>query len=309
MGRRRFIGPAEDRLGFEDLAEMLRSDYLVNGRRSLAKIDDCLAHLRGYFGLDRALDISADRIKRYVIERQKESAAHATINRELAALKRAFNLAVEAERLSHAPYIAMLEEHNVRQGFVGHGEFLALREHLPEHLKDPVTFLYLAGWRVSEMKALEWRDADLAAGTVRLRPELSKNKDGRVLPLSGELAELLGRRLEKRRLDCPFVFHLDGRPLRDFRGSWATACRKAGLAKLLVHDLRRTVVRNLVRAGVPERVAMEITGHKTRSVFERYNIVSEADRLGAVQRLDAYLGSQPTAPTVVPLPSRGRAQP
>ena len=292
---------------------MLRSDYVINGHRSLAKIDDCLAHLRVYFGVDRVVDITADRIKEYVVERQEKGddqekgAANATINRELAALKRAFNLAVEAERLSHAPHIQMLEEHNARQGFVEHAEFLALREHLPERLKDAVTFLYLTGWRVSEMQSLEWRDVDLGGKVVRLRPELSKNKDSREVPFSllPELAEIFGRARENRRLDCRFVFHRVGKPLRDFRGSWSAACDNAKLGKVLVHGLRRTAVRNLVRAGVPERVAMEITGHKTRAVFERYNIVSQADKLAAMQRLGNYLNSQPTAPAVVALTGSG----
>src|SRR5689334_19941821 len=106
MGRPRFIGASEDRVTLKDLSEMLRSDYVVNGHRPLSKIEDCLAHLGTHFGLDRAVDITADRIKAYVVERrqkgdsQEKGTANATINRELAALKRAFNLAVKAERLS-----------------------------------------------------------------------------------------------------------------------------------------------------------------------------------------------------------------
>jgi integrase len=104
------------------------------------------------------------------------------------------------------------------------------------------------------MCGLEWRDVDSAGQVIRLRPELSKNKRGRVLPLSGDLAEIIDRSKSARRLDCRFVFHHDGRQLRDFRGSWKAACRRAGFETLLVHDLR-TAVRNLVRAGIPERVA------------------------------------------------------
>src|SRR5262249_41757619 len=115
-----------------------------------------------------------------------ERISNASINRELAALKRMFSLAVQAGKLSTKPYVPTLEENNARQGFLDHGSFLLLRENLPDYLKDPVTFLYLSGWRVSEMKALEWRDVDLAGKVVRLRPEISKNKDGRLLPLKGE---------------------------------------------------------------------------------------------------------------------------
>ena len=295
-GRRggKFLGAAEERLRFEDLAELLRVDYQTNEHRSLRRVDGALKHLRAYFGLDRAIDISTDRIKAYIVQRREDEAANATINRELAALKRAFKIAVDAERLSRAPHIAMLEERNARQGFLEHAEFVALREALPDRLRDPVSFLYLSGWRVSEMQALEWRDVDLPGNVVRLRPKLSKNKDGRVLPLSGELAEVIERAHAVRRLDCPFVFHNEGKPIVDFRGAWDTARTAAGLGHLLVHDLRRTAVRNLVRAAVPERVAMSITGHKTRAVFDRYNIVSESDLFNAIERRDQYLDSRPT---------------
>ncbi len=186
----------------------------------------------------------------------------------------------------------MLEEHNARQGFVDHAAFLALQDALPEYLKDPVAFLYYSGWRVSEMRGLEWRDVDLRGRVVRLRPELSKNKDGRVLPLPGELLDIIERAAARRRLDCPHVFHVDGRRLRDFRESWKRASEAAGLAGLLVHDLRCSAVRNMVRAGIPERVCMALSGHKTRDVFDRYNIVDEADLTAATDRLHMHLSEQ-----------------
>jgi integrase len=194
----------------------------------------------------------------------------------------------------------MLEENNARQGFVDHGVFLALRDRLPEYLKDPITFLYVSGWRLGEMRALEWRDVDLAGKIVRLRPAISKNKDGRVLPLSGDLLEIVENAYANRRLDCSYVFHLDGAQVGDFKRSWATSCKAAGVGKVLVHDLRRTAVRNMVRAGIPDRVAMTLSGHKTRSAFDRYNIVSESDLAEAAQRLQAHLGSQPALVKVKP---------
>jgi integrase len=170
---------------------------------------------------------------------------------------------------------------------------LIARDALPDYLKDPVTFLYLSGWRVSEMRLLEWRDVDLTGNVVRLRPEISKNKDGRVLPLHDELLDVIGRAQAKRTLECPFVFHLKGKPVEDFRKAWKAACKEAQLGGLIVHDLRRTAVRNLVRAGVREGVAMSLTGHKTRSVFDRYNIVNEADLIEAAEKLQTHLSKQP----------------
>jgi len=119
--------------------------------------------------------------------------------------------------------------------------------------------------------------------------------------LSGELKQLIQKQWEARVLGCPYVFHRVGKQIKDMRGSWYKACSLAGLEGKLFHDLRRTTVRNLVRAGVPDKVAMTVTGHKTRSVFDRYNIVSEADLQQATERLDDYLSKQSTTPTVIPL--------
>jgi integrase len=175
--------------------------------------------------------------------------------------------------------------------------------------------LYLSGWRSGEMKSLEWRDVGTDA--IRLRAENSKNKKQRVLPLRGELAEIVQRAKDSRKPDCSFVFHHKGQPIGDFRKSWWNACVAAGLgyfekigegrtAKkvyhgLVIHDFRRSAVRNFVAAGIPEKVAMGLSGHKTRSVFDRYHIVSEDDLAQASDRLFAHLERQAEAAKVVPI--------
>jgi integrase len=289
MGRGRLIGPVEEKVTFEEISQDFLADYQTNGKRSLRSAKLTVRHLKGFFGFDRALDITTDRIRGYIVSRQDDGVSNGSINRELAGLKRMFSLAVQAGKLSARPYVPALEENNARQGFLDHAGFLALRKNLPEYLKDPVTFLYLSGWRVSELKALEWRDVDLTGKLVRLRREISKNKDGRILPLSGELLEVIETAREKRRPDCLFVFHLNGEPIGDFRKAWRNVTKAAGLAGVIVHDLRRTAIRNMVRAGVPERVAMSLSGHKTRSIFDRYNIVSEDDLARASEMLQSHL--------------------
>ncbi len=302
----RLRGANQERVTLDDLAQALLADYQINGRRSARSARLSISHLRTFFGFDRAIDITTDRIKAYAADRQKANAANASINRELAALKRMFSLAVEDGRLSHSPYIPTLEEDNARQGFLDHGAFVSLRTNLAEYLRDPIAFLYLSGWRLGEMKALEWRDVDLVGKVVHLRPEISKNKDGRLLPLSGELFEIMDRAHARRRPDCPFVFHRDGESIGDFRKAWSTACKAAGLHPILVHDLRRTAVRNMVRAGIPDRVAMTLSGHKTRSIFDRYNIVSEADLAQATELLQRHLREQTPIPKVKPLRAKGQ---
>ncbi len=295
------VGPDVDRTTLGDLAAMLQDEYVAN-ERGLESIKAPLAHLLNHFGKEcRANEITTDRITAYVASRQEAKAANATINRSLAALKRAFRLAERAGKVAMRPYVPMLVENNARSGFLSHAEFVRLRDALPADLKDPVAFLYYSGWRVSEMRALEWRDVDAAGGVVRLRPEISKTRRGRVLPLRGELAAIIDRAAARRAPECAAVFHRDGKPVGLFRKSWASACRDAGLGEILVHDLRRTAVRNLVRAGVPEKVAMNLSGHKTRSVFDRYDIVTEDDLARAMDRVSVHLDAQPkTAATVVP---------
>ena len=319
IGRGRLIGPTEEKVTFEAMATDLVNDYKTNGKRSVRSAELSVHHLRAHFTLDRAVDITTDRIRAYVADRQGNGAANASINRELAALKRMFTLAVQAGRLSTRPHIPMLDEENARQGFVDHESFLALRDALADYLQDPVAFLYYAGWRVSEMRRLEWRDVDLAGRVIRLRPELSKNKTGRVLPLSGELLDVIARAAELRRLDCPSVFHVEGQPIGDFRKAWWKACVAVGLGAMVPngrltpkgepeltyqgltrHDLRRSALRNMVRAGIPERVCMALSGHKTRAIFDRYNIVSEADLTDAADKLHTHLQQRQPA-RVVPL--------
>jgi integrase len=140
---------------------------------------------------------------------------------------------------------------------------------------------------------------DRDAKVIRLRPEVSKTHEGRALVLDGEIWSLIERRWEVREVSAPggdrvisWVFHRQGIPIGDIRKAWKTACRKAGVPGKLFHDLRRTSVRNMVRAGVPERVAMEVSGHRTRSIFDRYHIVSERDLRDAVRKTQAYLDTQ-----------------
>ena len=189
-------------------------------------------------------------------------------------------------------------ENNVRTGFFEHEQFTAIHRHLPSYLKPVAAVAYITGWRtISELLPLEWRQVDFSgAGTLRLDPGTTKNGDGRVFPLTQELrAVLLEQKAKTEELQkklgvlIPVVFHIDGKPFKSYRKAWKTACRKACLPGRIPHDFRRTAVRNLVRAGVSEVVAMKMTGHKTRSVFDRYDIVSQGDLNDAARKLDEQM--------------------
>jgi integrase len=191
-----------------------------------------------------------------------------------------FHLAIRRGQLERMPVFPnRLEENPPREGFFEHQEYLKVRAELPPSYQDVLDFAYYSGWRRNEILFLTWADVDLTGGVVRLTPKRSKTKAGRVLPISPPLRAVLDRRAQKTPVEEDRVFHRDGVTVRAWRTALRDACRRAGVPHRLLHDCRRTAARNLIRAGVPERVAMLLTGHKTRAVFDRYNIVNERELL------------------------------
>lgn len=159
---------------------------------------------------------------------------------------------------------------------------------------------YITGWRRGELRNLRWSQVDWESGAIRLERGTTKSGEPRSFPFIAHprLAELLREQRGatsalERELDCvcPWVFHRKGHQITWHYQAWHTACEKAGIPGRLLHDLRRSAVRNLVRAGASEQVAMSITGHKTRSVFDRYHIVSSSDQIEAVKKLAALHGA------------------
>lgn len=281
VGMRRPTGPQVERTTFEDLAALVVTDYLVNGKRSLLRIRQCLAHLRDQFGRDRAVDITEDRIAAYVRARLSEGGQNGTINRELATLKRAFRLGERALRVARRPYIALLREPAPRKGFFEPGEVTALLAALPEDLRPVVEVAHITGWRVqSEILTREWKHVDFGPpvwrcacgdsrngdscdacgdskpGWLRLDPGETKNGEGRTFPLTPELrAVLVGQRERTEALErqtgriIPSVFWRrrgpgvlrEGVPVALFRRSWIRACAKAGLARRVLEARGRVV--------------------------------------------------------------------
>jgi len=279
-----------DKIRFEELAEDFLTDYRVNGKRSLDKAERCVRKLKEAFEGMRVTEITTARIKAYIERRMEQDFSNASINRELAALKRMFSLGAQCTppKVNRIPHMPMLRENNIRKGFFEHEEFLALREALPDYLEPVVTFAYHTGWRKREIVSLTWDKVDLKQGTVRLDPGETKNNEGRTLYMNEELWREMKALHARRRLGCPYVFQWQGRQIKDFRGAWDAACEQVRLKGRLFHDFRRTAIRNMVRAGIPERVAMSLSGHKTRSIFDRYNIVSDEDLREAARRQQAY---------------------
>jgi integrase len=332
ISRGKLPGIYFDRMTFDEVAEDFLADYRINRKKSLNRAEKSVEHLNGAFEGMRVTNITTDRIKAYVEARMawkckqcketvsehgikeveapkcphcgskdilKQGAASGTINRELSALKRMLNLGAKhtPPKVDRVPYIPMLKENNVRKGFFEHDQFLAVRNALPFHLKGFVTLAYKTGWRIGEVSNLTWSKVDLKQGIVRLEPGESKNDEPRTVYLDDELKAMFIRQWNSRKdaqKVLPYIFlnETGTDRVKRFDKAWKTACKDAGVGIKLFHDLRRTAVRNMVRSGVPERVAMMVSGHKTRSVFDRYNVVNDTDLKLAAQKQEEYLKSQ-----------------
>lgn len=301
LGLRKFVGPANDKITAGELLEALQADFRLRELRGLKPAESHLARAKAAFGQYRAKEITAALVDAwYETEKARNALSVATMNRAISMLSQALRMGVERGILASTPSLRKLSElGRERKGFFEHSEFEAVLAHLPDYLQDFARFAYLTGWRKGEIASLTWADVDLAGKVIRLRPEHSKNAQGRLLALEGELWELVERCMAVRPIPGPAtqlaaqVFHRFGHQIGDFRKSWAIACNAAGIPAKHFHDFRRTAARNLRRSGVPETVCMAITGHKTRSIFDRYSIVSETDLREAQDKLQEHLKSQP----------------
>lgn len=286
-----FQPPKSRRVKISELAD----DFLLECRnQKQTSIDDAEArwklHLKPFFGHRRAKDISTALLRQYIGKRQEEGAKNATINRELAALKRMFNLARQSTppKVMRVPtFPSKMAEDNVRRGFVEDAQYDKLAAACGKRglwLRSLFEVAYSFGCRLGELLSLRVRQVDLTAKTIRL--EDTKNGEDRTFTLTAKCYALIQQCVTGKKADDHVFTWPNGKPIRDFRDSWATVCKQAGVPGLLFHDLRRTGARNMVRSSVPERVVMAIGGWKTRSVFDRYNIVSERDLQDAARKLE-----------------------
>lgn len=296
------------KLSYAQLREGLLSYRRNHNQRSLILRADgtetiCgLQHLDAFFQNKLANDITTRTLQGFVEWRKREGANVATINRNLGLLRRMFHLAAPDNPLLTIPNFSAVhfKEDHVRQGFIDAAKFDELLAALPARLRSFVLLLYTTGVRTGEARKILWSQVDFAESIIHLSGKQAKNANARTLPLDDELATMLQAEREKARSTKVFNF-------ATIRKAWCNACVKVGLGTLartgenktlngnygkyeglIPHDLRRSAVRDMIRAGVPQTIAMRISGHKTDAIFRRYDITDAADLLAAKNSLRAY---------------------
>jgi integrase len=297
-----FIGDLK-KLRYADLRRGLLQSYTERGNKSLITTADGTENICGLPALDEFFEygkdkpgvpvirITTDAARTFTKKRQAKGFANDTINGSLALLRRMLRLAHEDGKIHVVPKIPLLKAGAARKGFLDRSKFEELLEHIPKKLKPLYIFLYYCGVRLGEALQIEWSQVDLAGKMIRLEATQTKNSEPRQIPLPDALITMLA------------AVPKDG-PVFDstnYRKSWHKACVAVGLGTLekvegkpvkrynglLIHDMRRSAIRNMINAGVNEKVAMAISGHKTLEVFRRYNIVTAADTQAAMQKVQS----------------------
>src|SRR5215469_2128756 len=296
-GGRTFVGPQQERVTINELLDGLERDYKLRDKWTV-KVSSVMKPLREHFGTWRAAEVTADGVGKYIENLREDGYSNSTVNHRTQLLRQAFKVAIRNKVVSAAPFIPRLSEiGNERQGFFETADFEAVVAHLPEYLQDFARFGFLTGWRKGSIASLGW--SDVGDGVIYLQAKNSKGRKAETMPLEGELGAIIERRRSAQILEdgngtnrlAEFVFHRDGEPIGDFRKAWATASKKANVDRKLFHDLRRTASRNMIVAGVPQAVAMKITGHRTDSMFRRYAIVNEEQKREALAKTQQHLAA------------------
>lgn len=287
----RYIHKAKDlRLTFDDLAKWYLQLPQIQAKSSYDRDALSIRTLSRFFSGLQVRDITNTRIGSYREQRLSEDSCRknktkpATINREVACLRHMLNLAKDDKLIESMPCdfkkIKSLDENNVRERVLSSQEYEYLLTQCPLHTAQVVKMGYYTGMRFGEIITLKWDRIDIDSGMIRLRPEDTKTKKGRVVPLHPELIKML-QDLPHHQSNRVFLF--DGEPVKSIRKSFITACKNAGVEGLWFHDFRHTAINNWRLQGHDYFRIMAVSGHKTMSVFKRYNTISEEEIKKLVQ--------------------------
>jgi integrase len=288
-----FIGPQQTRVTVGDLLETLRVEMEVRRLKGWYAIKGIFPRLSSALGQHRAAAMTPEMLLRYELALRDMGLAPSTRKNYFWLLKSAFKLGVRYRRIAFIPDFPRIGAlKNARLGFVEPEMFAEILPHLLPIGQEIATFAYTSAWRQAEVLGLTWDAVDRRSHEIRLAD--TKNDRPRLLALTGELTKLIERRWRRRAVGdrmARWVFHhRGGRPVSPtaLRNWWRAATAAAGHPGVIFHDLRRSAVRNMIRAGVSEPVAMSISGHQSAAIFRRYNITSVDDQRSALAATEAY---------------------
>lgn len=294
------LDPKESNFKMDSLAEDYKT-YIANSKPKSSYWVNLVwrVHLEPFFGGKRAERIEERHIQNYIRERLDCEAAPATVNRELTILKAMLMRGVKYKRLHRVPdFPERLREAEPRAGFVNDDQYAALQGQVKYGwLKAALAVAYNYGFRKSELIGLKVSQVDLKHRTIRLLPGYTKNDKGRVIVMTQEVFDLIAECMRDKAPGDALFTWADGTPVNDFRRTWRTLAKKAGLPGVLLHDMRRSAVRNMVRAGISKHTAKRISGHSTDAIFDRYDIGDEADLIDAAQKIEARKSGHKTGTT------------
>lgn len=302
--------PTERRVTVDDLLDDLQAELDGSGAASARKAWSHMKPLREELGALRAAALETASVRKLQAAWTAEGRAPATINRRLELLRQAYRLAARSTpaKVRAVPYIPLLKVDNARRGFLPRAELAAVLAAIRRRDVDLADYLEWFAWtsqRPGEIRRLEWPSFDRETWTIYVPPAIAKTREGRTLAVSGPLVKIIERRLRRRVPGCDLIFHRvskkrRGQPVGRFATLWRYACREAGLTAgrfkkggLTPYDLRRTGLRNIVRATGSEKIAMSYSGHKTRATFDRYNIVDDADQRAGMALVSDYVAKLP----------------
>lgn len=292
LGARKFVPPKSQRLTVGDLLEGLRKDFELRGKLDVSSRGK-VARAKTDFGYHRAVSLTAQDVDKYIEQRLESGDRPATVNRITQLLGQAYKLAIRRGELNAMPHIRHLSETgNARQGFLTTEQIETVIAHLSEDLRDFTAWCAATGMRKGEAAGLTW--SMVHGDELHIPANITKNRRPRVLPLVGQLADIVSRRQAARPVEvhgttvmAERIFHREGQPVRDFRKAWRNACEQAGV-RAIFHDLRRSAVRRMVRAGISPQIAKRWSGHSSDSMFQRYAILTTDDMREAFQTTEKF---------------------
>lgn len=275
----------------KDLMDLVINDYELRGKSTYIETLRIKTHILPGIGNVKASKLSSTAIESYIRRRLKE-AQPSTVNRDLSLIRRGFKLGYRRDPplVARVPHVPKLEEDNVRAGFVKADQYARILEALPDDLKLLFVFGYHTGLRRGALLQLKWAQVDRKEEVVWLEGKKTKNK--KPVPVAVPIYGDMGMWLDRQPKTSDYLFARGKKQILNIRRAWELACTRAGVPEMLFHDLRRTAARNLRRAGVPETVIMQITGHKTPSIFRRYNIIDTEDMREAGKKGSTFLKSE-----------------